>query len=299
MNDPQPIPITNSSLMSGINRLNICDNDVVLVHSSLKSFGYVVGGAITVCHALKNFLGPHGTLVMPSFTPQLCHPMIWPEMRLQGSDPILLAKEMPLYDANETPISKKLGIIPECLRSMESTHRSSHPHTSFIANGAHSSDITNHHPLNFRLSGQGPLGRLLSLNAKILMLGTTWSTCTAMHLAEYSSAYLGRRIGQWPVPVKGENKTDWNWVDELLVWEGDFELMGKDFENTKPHSLVTTSIGNAHCMAMSMRELVQFCGHWLTNNRDLRAGNVPPGWSCAHESAQIIEVPDTSISFDC
>ncbi len=47
-------------------KLGIKSDDVLLVHSSLKSFGFVEGGADAVIDGLLDALNPSGTLVMPA-----------------------------------------------------------------------------------------------------------------------------------------------------------------------------------------------------------------------------------------
>jgi aminoglycoside 3-N-acetyltransferase len=41
---------------------------VVVVHASLSAFGHVDGGSPTVLGALRDRLGPEGTVVVPAFT---------------------------------------------------------------------------------------------------------------------------------------------------------------------------------------------------------------------------------------
>lgn len=48
-----------------------------MVHSSLRSIGYVLGGAQTVVGSLLKVLGPDGTLVMPAFSPEVSDPAGW------------------------------------------------------------------------------------------------------------------------------------------------------------------------------------------------------------------------------
>jgi aminoglycoside 3-N-acetyltransferase len=60
--EPNTINTINQDLM----KLGINNGDILLVHSSLSSLGWVCGGAQTVITALMNALGIDGTLVMPS-----------------------------------------------------------------------------------------------------------------------------------------------------------------------------------------------------------------------------------------
>lgn len=58
--------VTERDIIAALNDVGIRRGDVVIVHSSLKSMGYVEGGADTVIDALLKVLGEDGTLVMPT-----------------------------------------------------------------------------------------------------------------------------------------------------------------------------------------------------------------------------------------
>ncbi len=49
----------------------------LVVHSSLSSIGWVVGGAPTIVSALLDAIGETGTLAMPSATPHCADPATW------------------------------------------------------------------------------------------------------------------------------------------------------------------------------------------------------------------------------
>ena len=55
-------------LKKDMQNLGISAGDLLVVHSSFKSLGLVEGGAECVIAALKDVLGPEGTLVFPTFT---------------------------------------------------------------------------------------------------------------------------------------------------------------------------------------------------------------------------------------
>ena len=61
-------PLTTSQIVSQLTDLGVEDGDAVMLHSSLKSLGWVDGGAETVVDAFLEALGPDGTLLTPAFT---------------------------------------------------------------------------------------------------------------------------------------------------------------------------------------------------------------------------------------
>ncbi|MGW2651474.1 aminoglycoside N(3)-acetyltransferase [Streptomyces sp. NPDC001393] len=271
--------VTRSAVADGLAGLGIRPGAVVIAHTSLSSFGYVVGGAHSVLLALRDTVGPRGTLVMPAFTPQLCHPHTWraPDLARAAADPDIAA-QMPPFDPRRTPVARTMGVLPELLRTQPGSRRSGHPHVSFAAQGPLADRIVRDHPAAWRLAAHGPLGRLWDLDATVLLLGAPWEKCTALHLAEYATAYPGRRAGLWPVPEPdGHGGTRWREVPELLVWEGDFEAIGAAYEAAGA-PLATARVGGALCRAVPLRPLVRFACRWLAGHRDLSRGVPPPGW---------------------
>ncbi|MEU3221902.1 AAC(3) family N-acetyltransferase [Streptomyces sp. NPDC006976] len=268
--------VTRGSLVRGLGALGIASGDVALVHTSLRSFGYVAGGAQSVQLALRDAIGPTGTLVVPAFTPQLCHPRTWLRRDLAPHPDV--SAEIPPYDPLCTPVARTIGAVPDLVRSLPDALRSPHPHVSFAAQGPLAAAVVGRHPDAWRFSAQSPLGRLWDLDATVLMLGTGWGRCTVLHLAEYQVAYPGRRSGQWALPRAGaDGATEWYDVPELLVWEGDFPSIGAAYEKAGG-AMREVRIGDAVCRAVPVRPLVRFAARWLLVHRDLRRGVAPPGW---------------------
>ncbi len=271
--------VTRSALAEGLAGLGVRPGALVVAHTSLSSFGYVVGGAHGVLLALRDTVGPRGTLVMPAFTPQLCHPRTWraPDLARAAADPDTAA-QIPPFDPRRTPVARTMGVLPELLRTQPGTRRSGHPHVSFAAQGPLAGRVVREHPAAWRLAAHGPLGRLWDLDAVVLLLGAPWEKCTALHLAEYATAYPGRRAGLWAVPEPdGHGGTRWREVPELLVWEGDFEAIGAAYE-ASGGPIATARVGGALCRAVPLRPLVRFACRWLAAHRDLSRGVPPPGW---------------------
>ena len=65
----QAAPHTVSSLAYDLRTLGVIPGDVLLLHSSYQSLGFVAGGTEAVVLALLAALGPEGTLVVPTHTP--------------------------------------------------------------------------------------------------------------------------------------------------------------------------------------------------------------------------------------
>ena len=73
----QLAPYTVQSLGSELRALGLTSGDTVLAHSSASSLGFVAGGTQAVVQALLDVLGPDGTLVVPTHTPDNTDPADW------------------------------------------------------------------------------------------------------------------------------------------------------------------------------------------------------------------------------
>lgn len=286
--------VTTEALAQGLAELGLGRGDCVLVHCSLRSFGYVVGGVQSLYLALRRTLGTGGTLVVPSFTPQLHHPTTWrtPDLAA-GAHRVLDA--VPAFDPRLTPAAREMGVLAETVRALPGARRSGHPHVSFVAEGLRAAQVTSRHALSHRFSDTSPLGALWDLDASVLLLGTGWSTCAALHLAEYAAAYPGRRVGRWPVPQTGPAfdpaPTRWRDVPELLSWDGDFAALGAAYERTGG-PLRSGVIGDAACRLVPLRPLLRFAAAYLLAHRDLRHLAPPPGWLDLMEHPEPLPAPD-------
>ena len=60
--------VDQDDIERGLREIGLREGDLIVVHSSLSSFGYVVGGPDTVIDALLESVGPNGTVIMPAHT---------------------------------------------------------------------------------------------------------------------------------------------------------------------------------------------------------------------------------------
>ena len=116
--------VTQDMIVAGLRRLGLSAGAQVMVHSSLKSFGTVIGGAEAVIRAIMEVLTPVGTLMMPSFN----HGRAF---ELDGPG---------IFDPLTTPTSN--GAIPQTFWQMEGVCRSLNPTHSFAAWGKHARTYT-------------------------------------------------------------------------------------------------------------------------------------------------------------
>src|SRR6266700_5977966 len=72
-----PYPRTRASLAEDLRRIGVEGGMTLIVHSSLRSLGWVCGGAVAVVQALMDVITPEGTLALPTHTPGYSDPAQW------------------------------------------------------------------------------------------------------------------------------------------------------------------------------------------------------------------------------
>ena len=105
-------PITKEGLIHKFSQLGIKQGDTLLVHASLSSLGYVVGGAETLFLALRDVIGEQGTIVVPSQTVEISDPASWqyPPVPEEWHD--VIRDAMPAY-SKDLSYSKAMGAFSQ------------------------------------------------------------------------------------------------------------------------------------------------------------------------------------------
>ena len=161
--------VTRQDIIDGIRSLGVEAGDLLLVHSSLRSFGRVEGGARAVADALIASVGPTGTLILPTFN--------------YGQLP---------YDPATT--QSLTGAITDAFWRMPGVLRSRHPTHSFAAAGPMAAGLLAGDE-NVETFGRGsPLWRVHQRNGWVLLIGCDHRVNSVIHLAEEGMhvPYLGR-----------------------------------------------------------------------------------------------------------
>lgn len=212
-------PITADSLTRDLLSLGIQPRDVLLVHTSLSSLGWVNGGPLAVIEALLRAVGPEGTIVMPAQSANLSDPANWGAPPVPASWHQTIRETMPAYDPGTTP-TRDMGRVAELFRTWPGALRSDHPSASFAALGPLAGQVVGRHELADPLGEGSPLGVLYRLEAKLLLIGVDFDRCTALHLAE-------RRV--WPdrpriaegAPLMRDGQRQWVTFDIPKVMDSD------------------------------------------------------------------------------
>ncbi|KOV69783.1 aminoglycoside N(3)-acetyltransferase [Streptomyces sp. MMG1121] len=259
---PTPPPtgplVTRDTVATQLRLLGVKSGEILLVHSSLSSLGWVNGGAVAVVQGLLDALGPDGTLVVPTQTGDLSDPAVWSNPPVPERWWDRIRATMPAYDPLVSP-SRGVGVIPETVRTWPGALRSAHPQTSFAAVGPHAREITDGHAHDCRLGERSPLARLERRDARVLLLGAGYDACTAFHLAEYRIPAPLVRDGR-PAPGGG-----WETVTEVSITSDRFDELGHDFERDRP--VVRGRVGAAGVRLFPVADAVAYAQRWLPVHR--------------------------------
>ena len=165
--------VTQNDIEKALHEIGVCSGDIVLVHSSLKSFGTVEGGAEAVISALKNVITDEGTLVMPTFAQKN-----FPSALIEWS------LDRPSDTGYITEVFRKM---PDSLRSDQETH-------SVAAWGKLAHELTFEHKAygprygtytEWAFSESSPWQKMYDRRAKVLFLGAELESHTFKHYVEY------------------------------------------------------------------------------------------------------------------
>ena len=125
----QDVIVIKTDIIEGLQALGICEDDRVLVHSSLSSLGWVAGGAQAVVEALLATI-PQGTIFMPAQTGDNSEPSYWQNPPVNPAWHPIIREQMPAYD-KKLSIPRKMGKIVETFLYLDGIKRSNHPQVSF------------------------------------------------------------------------------------------------------------------------------------------------------------------------
>ena len=254
---------TVNTIYNDLLNLGVKPGDILLVHSSLSSIGWVCGAAQAVVIALLKVISENGTLIMPAHSGAISDPVEWENPPVPKEWVQAIYDSMPAFDVNLTP-SRGMGGVAELFRTLPQVHRSNHPQVSFAECGLFANDITNNHKLTPQFGMQSPLGKMYDLNAKVLLLGVEYDSCTCFHLAEALNEKMPiKRMG---AAIIENNQRIWKWFDDFNYnSEIDFEKIGKAFEET--NNVITGKVGKAECKIFNMKIGVDFAKEWLKSYR--------------------------------
>ena len=223
--DFMPSVVNKNDIMKACAELGLKSDDTIIIHSSLKSFGYVEGGAEAVIEGFREYLSD-GTLCFPAL-----------RQKNFGS----AYKD---WDINNTP--SDVGFLSETFRKMPGVLRSDQETHSVTATGVNAEFITSGHRGGkkrvclygeYTFSYTSPWHRICDIGGKVVFIGVPMKVNTMKHLVESTvitdvidsikdeaerAEALAEVSDCFAVPSKGASPTGrpngfWFWYDGLKM----------------------------------------------------------------------------------
>lgn len=258
--------VTRSQLAHDARALGVKPGGVLMLHASVRSVGWVVGGPDVVLDALVDVLGPDGTLVMYVGWPDGTYEMAgWtPEQQLA------YVQECPAFDPLTSRATVEWSVLTEFLRTRPGALRSDHPEASVAAVGAKAAWLTADHPLQYGYGEGSPLAKVVEARGQVLLLGSPLDSVTLIHHAEGLARVANKRVVRYRQPVLRDGQRQWVDIEEhdtnCLVdgWDGDedfFALITRAYLDAGLGR--TGTIGAATSHLLDAATLTPFAVDWM------------------------------------
>ncbi|MGD0555543.1 MAG: AAC(3) family N-acetyltransferase [Streptosporangiaceae bacterium] len=260
------VGLTRAEIASDLISLGLTEGSTVLLNASLRSMGWVAGGAATVIDAMLDVLGPTGTLVVPTTTAENSDTSRDHLARVDGlttAQAAAFRKQMPAFDRATTP-AVGAGCIAEQVRTTPGAIRSGHPQSSFAAIGPLARALMKGHRIDCHLGERSPLGALYTRGASILMAGVGYAYCTSLHLAEYRYALSPPR-STYRCVIRYRGRPEWRSYTDVILDDSDFAFIGEMLDKSVDQN--RGYVGDAECRLMHMKQVVDFATEWMRVNR--------------------------------
>jgi aminoglycoside 3-N-acetyltransferase len=257
--------VTRSKLVEDFVGLGVRPGGTIMLHASVKSVGWIVGGPDVILGALQEALGPGGTLMMYVGWEDGTYEMeSWPEAKRSA-----YLEECPPFDPATSRAVQGWSLLTEYLRTTPGARRSSNPEASMAAIGARAEWLTADHPLNYGFGPRSPLEKLCRTGGEVLLLGTPLDTVTLLHYAESLADVPGKRTVRYRQPILVHDRKTWVEVEEFDTNRGVMQDYGSRYSFT---SIVEDYLACGHGKVA----LVGAAKSYLFNAQDLTDFGV--GW---------------------
>jgi len=264
------LPATLETLKADLSTLGARPDVVLLVHSSLRALGWICGGAVAVIQATQETIDSNGTLVMLSCTGGADR-----SQKLGASFGSRALERH--YSHGETGVcplrtpTRQMGQIDETFRTWPNVVRSTHPHCSFAAWGAHAAEVVEGHELENGLGEGSPLARIYELDDWVLLLGLEFASNSSLHLAEYRASHPGKAYETNGAPMLVDGERRCISIRDLVVDADDFPRIGRQFKD-ETETVRTGKVGQGAALLMPQRPLVDYAVAWMETHRIADSG---------------------------
>jgi aminoglycoside 3-N-acetyltransferase len=183
-----------------------------MVHASVRAVGPVAGGPDQIHLAIKDAIGPEGTMLMYASAPdgydEVGRGMLPPDVEAE------LLEKLPPFDAETARSARDNGALVEMLRTYPGARVNDHV-ARFVAWGKHAEHLFAEQPWNYAFGSGSALERFVQLDGRILLLGSDHDAVTFLHYAEHVGDFPGKRVVRYLVPVLERRGRVWRAMEEF------------------------------------------------------------------------------------
>ena len=236
-----------AELAGQVRALGVSPGNLLMIHASMRSVGSVERGALGVVDALREAVGPAGTLLM-----------------------VLGADESRPFDALRSPVDiEDMGVLAEVFRTYPGISVNDHPADRFAAIGPAARYLLEPTPLHDYHGPGSVLERLTERGGKVLRLGANADTVTLTHYAEYL-ADVPDKVRVRRRYVRADTGEVWieslDDTDGIATWEhGDyFPQVYLDYRATG--AVQVGPVGRCEAELFDAEPFVRFSVDWLNRH---------------------------------
>ena len=257
---------TREELTADLRALGLTPGDMVMVHAALRRTGPVLGGADMVIAALRDAVGPEGTVAAYADWEENYEDLL----DAHGRVPMWWRAHVPPFDARWSRAVRHNGAFPELLRTTPGVVASGNPGARVVAVGAKADWLTADHPINYGYGPGSPFAKLAQAGGRVLMLGAPLDTMTLIHHAEHL-ADIPKRVLRKEVPFAVDGGTDWRMVEEFDTADPP-EGFADDYFGTIVEAFLATGqgsrgkVGEAESVVVDAAPMLAFAVEWIEAN---------------------------------
>jgi aminoglycoside 3-N-acetyltransferase len=255
---------SRQQLADDFRKLGVAPGDTVWLHASVRAVGDVAGGPDQIHLALRDAVGPAGTMIM-----YIGSPAYYDDVGrgcLTAEEEAEVLEKQPALNALTDKAARDFGTLAEFFRSYPGTLVNQHV-TRFGAVGWHAETILAPHPWNYAFGHDTPIERFMKLGGKIVLLGSDHDTVTFLHHVEHVVEFPNKKIARFKVPIDVDGKRVWHDMEEFDTsdagahanWPARFFARIVD-SYLRASRNKGGKVGDALTYVLPARELLEFAG---------------------------------------
>jgi aminoglycoside 3-N-acetyltransferase len=204
-------------LAADLDALGLAAGDVVMAHASVRAVGEIAGGPDEIHLAIKDVITGDGALIMyascPRYVDEIGRGNLTPAQEAE------LLEKLPPFDAETARSARDNGALVEFLRTYPGSRVNNHP-ARFVVWGSRADYLLAEQPWDYAFGAGSILERLVTLDGKILLLGSDHDNVTFLHYAEHIVDIPEKRVTRFKVPVVLSGQRVWRDMAEFDTSEG-------------------------------------------------------------------------------